>query len=310
MRNDWEYGLSTDPGIYKPINEDRCFLRLGEKRRPGRRAILAAVADGMGGHGAGDRASQLAIDRLKNWWDRSMPLIVRLDERMGLLEREMAEVFRQINEELWNPPEGAASGSGTTLSVLIVIDTEYYVFHTGDTRVYLLWKDQEGRGAQPIPSSSCLQSTGNIHLKDSWTYNSLLQLSIDQTWVAEEVNRGRLGREALYTHPKRNVLTHCLGINDHVETIRTSGTWQMDELFVVCSDGFFSLFPEDRLLYEINAALERHKSLQEVSDALVHKACLLGAPDNVSLLLLRPASSGTFRGAWTKRLWNAAKSKK
>jgi len=306
MRIDWEYGLSTDPGLYKPVNEDRCFLRLGEQRRPGR-AVLAVVADGMGGHGAGDKASQLAVDRLKAWWDASMPAIVKLRERVHVLKREMEAVFRQINDELWIPGAALPAGSGTTLSVLIVIDAEYYVFHTGDSRVYLLWNDRKGSTGRSVPASSCLQSTGHIQSMVPWLYNSLLQLSTDQTWVAEEVDRGRLEREALQTHPRRNVLTHCLGINESVQMVRTNGTLHADEMFVLCSDGFFSLFSEAEMLYEINTSLERSKSLQVASDILVHAACLRGAPDNVSLMLLRPQNSGTLISMFARKLWKGTR---
>lgn len=269
MKNrNWEYGLSTDQGPCKSINEDRCFLRL-EDTKENHHCVLAIIADGMGGYGAGDYASQLAVDRVKVWWSERISALAAEGNHYETLDEELSAVIQQINDELYSSRYEKGHSPGTTLSILIVLNEEYFIFHTGDSRIYLVSDRSE----------------------EGW----MIQITLDQSWVAEEVRQGRLEKSNMNSHPRRNVLTHCLGVDQSVHLYRTHGRIKVHDLFLLCSDGFYALFQDNEILQILCNMTKENSDLQDVSDRLVQLAYEKGTKDNISCMLLRPRADDGFK---------------
>lgn len=245
---------ATDVGRKRQLNED-VFLTdedLG----------VYLVADGMGGHAAGEVASRLAADEIfrafggrsalnqENWpehWDmeRSAPANLLVDSVLSGHERVTNAVNRDPN----------LKGMGTTVVVAVhpAASRSLVVCHVGDSRAY------------------------------RWRRNRLEILTEDHSWVHEQVAAGFLTEEAARTHPLKNVVTQALGGSadpkvDILETELMSG-----DLYLLCSDGLNSMLTDE----EISSHLKDVGSLEECTSRLIEAANEHGGNDNVTVILLR-----------------------
>lgn len=241
----------THRGRVRSRNEDAWAVRpdLG----------LVAVADGMGGHPAGDIASGLAIEALVDALESagSDPS----ERKRQTTGAPMAEAVRRAHETILADGREHPSrrGMGTTLTALQILDTplRYRVGHVGDSRAYRF------RDGEMDP------------------------LTRDQTALQKEVDAGRLTREEARVHPMGHVLSQALGTTESPEPQVVSGSSGPNDLFLLCSDGLAAVLSEDR----IHGILEEGAEgpLQKVADRLVDATLEGGAPDNVTVALLRIA---------------------
>jgi PPM family protein phosphatase len=194
-------GGRTDLGRVRENNEDKyqVFL-LDDEDALARKGCLFAVADGMGGHSAGQIASELALRSLvEHYYGDTSPLLVE-SLRAGL-RKGNALIFDAARIV----PDRA--GMGTTLTALVIRGREAFVAHVGDSRCYLL------RG------------------------NKLLLLSEDHSWVAEQVKLGGLTEAQARMSPYRNVITRSLGTNPNVDVDVQELEIEAGDRFLLCTDG-------------------------------------------------------------------------
>jgi PPM family protein phosphatase len=194
------FGVS-DPGCVRPNNED-CYLLAPAMG-------LYVVADGMGGAQAGEHASHMAVDTVKE--------IVGMSASRGpaVLQTAFAEANTRVSMAAEHDPE--LDGMGTTLIAVLDNDTELFVASVGDSRVY------------------------------SFQDGALHTITEDQSWVNEVGRRLGLEETVLKTHPMRHVLTMAIGVSDQlrVQTYRVEPTPGM--LMLLCSDGLHGVVPEENL---------------------------------------------------------------
>lgn len=182
----------TDIGKVRPINEDACYLpREGER--------FCAVADGMGGHNAGEVASALAVKVFADHM-RTVENITASDMKKAV-ERANREVFVQAGKS------SATTGMGTTFTALGVENGTAHIAHVGDSRAYLL-----RRGA-------------------------IMQITTDHTLVEEMVLKGIITVREARVHPKRNIITRALGTSASVEVDLIQMEMRPGDVFFLCSDG-------------------------------------------------------------------------
>lgn len=219
---------------------------------------LVLVADGMGGHPAGDVASRLAVEEGLRFLTEDAP---RLDSEgssaSGWGER-MAEAVilahRRVREEAAGDPDRA--GMGTTLTILRV-DTEtrrFAVGHIGDSRAYVLRN------------------------------GGLRRLTRDQTWVQQQVDDGKLTPEAAREHRYAAVLTQALGLDDPGTPQVREGGVQEDDVFLVCTDGLTGMVADDELEELLRSRLP--EGVEATATALVEEANARGGTDNITLALV------------------------
>ena len=233
----------TDVGRVRARNEDALLLR------PQRG--LFAVADGMGGHAAGDIASRIAIDVLDE----------RTTDAAGDMEGALAEGIRAGHEAILKAARADSDlhGMGTTLTALHVGEGGCVIAHVGDSRAY------------------------------RWRAGSLEQLTRDQTWVQDQVDAGLLAPERARDHPFAAMLTCALGIEDvdlDIQTIRP--LCEPEETYLLCSDGLVARLDDDEVR---RVLLENGSDLDAAARALIDSANRAGGPDNITVALVRLESA-------------------
>jgi protein phosphatase len=246
------YG-QTDVGLRRPHNEDSILL-LPEHG-------LFAVADGMGGHAAGEVASRAAVTAFGDFFqvasrDRDFTWPFGFDERSCFEENLVVAAAQMANRKvceiaLENPE---CMGMGTTLAALLAYDRHVVIAHVGDSRVYRLRKE------------------------------ALELLTSDHSWVNEQIQRNVLTEEEARSHRWRNVITRALGNRPDIDIDRRVLDAQEGDLFVLCTDGLTAML-EDPTIAEI--LLRDGHDLSVACQSLIDQANQAGGLDNISIILAR-----------------------
>jgi serine/threonine protein phosphatase PrpC len=231
---------STDVGLRRRINEDRYGLApdLG----------LYLVADGMGGHTAGQVASELAADA-------ALQAIRALEGASASLAEKLRYAVASANRAIYTTarqrPELA--GMGTTLVCLLAGEGRAALAHVGDSRAYLVRADR------------------------------IRQLTDDHSIVGELLRRNEISEDAAREHPHRHVLTRALGVRKAVEPDLAELTPQPGDIFVLCSDGLTN-HVED---HEIAKTVAQESDMQEACERLIDLANGRGGEDNTTIIAVR-----------------------
>ena len=242
-----EVGKATNVGMIRPGNEDAFYTDAADG--------LFIVADGMGGHAAGEIASEMAVTILA----RELKPVHQIDDAVvGTVSRAL----KQANSEIFQRTiaEVDKQGMGTTASLLIMRDGKYLIGQVGDSRVYLL---REG---------------------------TLTQLTKDHSYVQEQVDAGFLTPEQARYHPYSNVITRCVGASADVEPDTYAGDVRSGDTFLVASDGLTGMVDDRRLQQLLQ---NKVASAQRVVDSLIAEANGRGGLDNITAIVVRVMGIGS-----------------
>ncbi|WIG00264.1 PP2C family protein-serine/threonine phosphatase [Pontibacillus chungwhensis] len=285
----WEIGYASKTGP-KKVNEDRCMI-LYKKIRDQGHIILALVADGMGGHELGDRASEIVLRHVENWWDTSSVVKPGSSVDFSKVSYELERLFKEINNHLNMIRYHEGFKLGTTLSLVFIHHHKYIVKHVGDSRVYHMTDDE--RPIRKKRAEARVEGPG-------FTLN---QLTEDDSWVSYQIRQGNVKREEALHHPKRHILMQCLGIDEEVEVHETRGEFKEGEMFVLCSDGFYSLYPPSQFP---SLLLSQSGTLKEFVPSLVEDAARSEqATDNLTLVMLKsPKTKQPKKSRWKQKVMN------
>lgn len=240
-------GLS-DVGCQRENNEDSfLYWEPVDDRDFQRKGRLAIVADGMGGYEGGQEASRLAVETVREVYDK----VVRDDPQAALVEAFLTAHDR-IQEYAAQNPE--LQGMGTTCTAIVIRGRQLFFAHVGDSRLYLVRDSQISR------------------------------LTRDHSYVGRLVESGIVRAEDAEKHPQRHILTAALGAGTEiaVDGGEKNVTLQDHDDLLLCTDGLWGVVSEDELL---NAAANHTPS--ESCAALVKLARQRGGPDNITLQILR-----------------------
>lgn len=252
------FGQSTDVGLVRTNNQDASLALFFTSRSAEENADfgLFVVADGMGGHRDGEKASAIATRVVASNVTSNiyLPILsgVNSSDRPPISEALMTAVQKANQEVIRHVEEG-----GTTVTATAIIGDLAYIAHVGDSRAYLLTKD----GLEQIT-------------RDHSLVQRLIELDqIDKTEAAE--------------HPQRNVLYRALGQNETLEVDTLTRRLPPNSRLLLCTDGLWNCV-EERDIYEIamNAP-----DPQQACDKLVAMANAKGGSDNVTVILLRISSN-------------------
>jgi protein phosphatase len=232
---------ATDTGLVRTGNEDSSL----------RGRTVLAVADGLGGHQAGEVASAIAIEAIAGLDGRQF---AAPEEARAALVAAILEGNRAILDKASRDPDSWGMGTTVTAAALVG-DRQVQLAHVGDSRAYLM-REREG----------------------------LRQVTNDQTIVGELVRQGRLTREEAAHHPQRSVVTHAVGLDPDLEVDAPPPLDLVpgDQL-MLCSDGLTDAVEDARLAEILGAGLDGQATCQ----ALVDAANAAGGPDNITVVLLR-----------------------
>ena len=209
---------------------------------------LFAVADGMGGAQAGEVASKLAAAALE---DTDAGTLSGEERVVTLIQEANRRVYQHAAEDT------AKSGMGTTMTVALLEDGRVRIGHVGDSRAYLI-RDGE-----------------------------LSQLTDDHSLVGELVRSGKLAPEDAETHPQRSVITRVLGTDPDVDVDTITVETRSGDLFLLCSDGLYSMVGNDRILELVE---RNRRDLDAVAKALIAAANKGGGDDNITVVAFEIAS--------------------
>lgn len=239
---------SSHIGQVREINEDSFIIRF-----QGERGFLA-VADGMGGHKAGEVASSMAIELLSSHLEEGLytsPAASR--DWLSFLREGFEKCNTMIYQESLRVPE--YYGMGTTITAALVVERKMYFAHVGDSRLYLYRQ-------------------GKLDL-----------LSRDHSLVQGLVEEGLVSPEEAMTHPRRHILTRAVGTEEQVLVDTSSLSLQDGDLCLLCTDGLSNSVSAS----EIEEILARPVSLAVQGQTLLDLANARGGEDNVTLILARVA---------------------
>jgi serine/threonine protein phosphatase PrpC len=234
----------TDIGRVRMVNEDRAVVQEDLNGY-----VLAIVADGMGGHQAGDIASQMAVDLIQSEL-RPVPGDASLEER----KERLRSAIELANEKIFQFAADQTSyhGMGTTVVAVLADAHSVVIGHIGDSRVYRLGT------------------------------NGIEQLTEDHSLVNELVKSGQITREEAGHHPRRNVLTRALGTEPTIEADIQGMEWSTGDILLLCSDGLSSLIS----LEQMEAYLREDETLECKVRELIDAALEAGGDDNVTVVLV------------------------
>ena len=256
------WGVSTDPGRVRADNEDSYVAE----------PMVLGIADGMGGHQAGEVASQLAVDILR---ERLGGGAANLDVVVAAVAEANAAIFSAAHAN------ADQRGMGTTLTAIALIRD--------------IDDDQFGADAEQLVLVNVGDSRAYVH-RDG----VLRRASIDHSYVQELVATGHITEAEARTHPRRNIVTRALGIEPQVRVDTWTLRLVLGDRYVLCSDGLVDEVDDT----EIQEVLTRIEDPQEAAEELVALANVHGGRDNVTVVVadvltgvdpkeLRPAASRT-----------------
>jgi PPM family protein phosphatase len=228
----------TDTGQVRPANEDAYLV--GES--------VFAVADGMGGHLAGEVASATALEPIEELDGKVFP---DATEAVSALREAVVAANDRVSRMAADEP--SYRGMGTTLTATMIEGRRVHIAHVGDSRAYLL---------------------RNGHFS---------QLTDDHTLVQHLVDEGQITREEAATHPQRSIITRAIGVSREVDVDSMSLDLEPGDQLLLCSDGLTGVVEDEVIESELTPDVEP----QEALDRLVERANAAGGPDNITIVILK-----------------------
>jgi PPM family protein phosphatase len=237
----------SDRGKVREKNEDSYLIH---KQGP---FCLFAVADGMGGHAAGEVASNLALETLRTHLDEyGDRLLQGHDVSVPEFVRAMLETANRRVLDV-SIAERSQAGMGTTLTMLFGMHGSFWLGHIGDSRAYLI--NTEG----------------------------IQTLTEDHTLVTQLVRNGQISEDETNGHPQRHILTRALGTDETVNFDILPLSYSPGDAILLCSDGLYSLVENQEICREVSVK----NDFCEVLESLVLLANERGGTDNITAVLVR-----------------------
>ena len=235
-----EYGCMSDSGRVRPANEDSSIAD-GVNR-------FFLVADGMGGHAAGEIASRIAAST-------AAEIVAGGNEQADakdLLRCAVQQANDRVYQSQTENPEHR--GLGSTLTALLFRKGRYIIAHVGDSRAYVF---RDG---------------------------TLRQLTRDHSLVWPLYECGALAKDDIPRHPQKNIVTRAVGTQPEVDVDIESGDAFRDDIYLLCSDGLTDILSDSQIA---GILADNGGRPQKASDMLVEAANAGGGPDNITVVVVR-----------------------
>ena len=243
----------SDVGRKRKGNEDALAVDAEQK--------LYVVADGMGGHAAGEVASRIAVESIEEFvkltsGNQEITWPFGLDETISYDGNRLKTAIRHANRRVLEATRESAEleGMATTVAAVLVEDDIANIAHVGDSRIYL------------------------------WSGGEMTLLTSDHSWVNEQIQTGVISPEQARSHPLRNVVTRALGGRADLLVDIQARQMESGDVLLVCSDGLTTMMADD----EIAASLkESDDDIVRAARALVDESNERGGEDNITVVLMK-----------------------
>jgi PPM family protein phosphatase len=246
------YQAVTDVGRKRKGNEDSLFVNPEQN--------LFVVADGMGGHAAGEVASRLAVDAINEFIcltgdDEEITWPFGLDETISYDGNRLKTAIRYANRKVMEATKEKSEyeGMATTVAAVLVDGDSANLGHVGDSRIYLM-------------------RNGTIS-----------QLTTDHSWVNEQIVGGMISPDQARSHPLRNVVTRALGGKNDLQVDMKVHKIESGDTLLLCSDGLTTMMPDDEIVRVVS---EAKNDVEKATRELVAAANAKGGEDNITVVML------------------------
>lgn len=245
----------TDIGISKSTNQDSFNVKLLNTRLG--QMVFAVLCDGMGGLAKGEVASASVVNAFSKWAETRLPVLCETEINDTDIKNEWVGIVTEYNEKIKIYGKRSGINLGTTVTVMLITGTRYYIINVGDTRAYELT-------------------------------DSVSVLTNDQTVVAREVSLGNLTAEEAERDSRRSVLLQCVGASDAVYPDMFFGETRLDAVYMMCTDGFRHEITEQEIydglnpniMLDANSMKQNIRALIEIDKQRLER-------DNISVIAIR-----------------------
>lgn len=242
-----------DIGRMRKMNQDYVFT---SDIPVGGLPDLYIVADGMGGHNAGDYASRFTVDFVSDAVSRD-----KSDNPGRVLEAAVTAANTELRAVAAN--DSSLFGMGTTFVAAVVDGSHLTAVNVGDSRLYILHEPARIR-----------------------------QVTVDHSLVEEMVRAGKLDRKEARLAPDRNIITRAVGAEDGINVDVFREELRDGDILLLCSDGLTTMLEDE----EIARIVFSYRSLEKAADRLIYAANMAGGKDNISVILVNPFDTGSCSG--------------
>ncbi|MFR3064384.1 MAG: Stp1/IreP family PP2C-type Ser/Thr phosphatase [Peptoniphilus sp.] len=230
---------ATNVGNYRKNNEDSYYVNESKN--------LYVLADGMGGHLAGERASKMATEIIGEDFAGERE-VTSIDDAIEILSSSIRDANKKIYESSQENED--YRGMGTTLSSGLILDDVLIYSNIGDSRIYRINEEME-------------------------------QITQDDSFVNYLIEIGEITEEEAKNHPKKNVLTKAMGTTSDIEVIVNTLNIKDKDVLLFCSDGLTNMVPDEEIF-----KIVKENSPEEARDMLLDLALKNGGMDNITFILV------------------------
>ena len=247
-------GRCTHVGMVRTLNEDSlAVVEINRIEQSISRPIgVYVVADGMGGHAAGEVASGLIVDTIAG-----KALVELMTPQAQAVKPVVSDWLRiaveAANTEVFNLRKSAGTDMGSTMIAAAVIGNQAFFTHIGDSRIYLI------------------------------NAKGIKRLTVDHSLVERLIATHQITREEARYHPQRNVIYRTIGDKPKIEVEVNSLTLAVGDQLLLCSDGLSGMLEDDRIINVVSSASDP----QAACEALIEAANAAGGQDNVSVVIVK-----------------------
>ncbi len=246
----------TDVGIAKKINQDAFCLKIA--KTPKYHIAMAVLCDGMGGLKCGELASAFVVNAFSNWFEDELPAMALQEIDLSKIMQQWRTLALEQGQKIMKYGAAHNISLGTTLSALLIVNSEYVLIQVGDSRIY---KNSGG---------------------------AFEQLTRDHTLVAHEVELHHLTQEQARTDSRRNVLLQCIGASKTIVPDVERGYVNENDVFLLCSDGFRHEITENEMLGVLSSPLLTSEKVMKKSLVdLVELNKARKEKDNITAILIK-----------------------
>lgn len=252
---DFLISAHSDIGIKKSTNQDSVLIQVANTNYG--KVAFAVICDGMGGLAKGELASATLITAYAEWFTNDFPALLAEGFAENKLFYEWGTIVSETNKKITEYGNRNRLQLGTTLTALLLFEGRYYCINVGDSRTYRV-------------------------------NETLEQITKDQTYIQREMDMGRMTLEEAKKDPQRNVLLQCVGASNVVVPDYFSGEIMMNDVYMLCSDGFRHIITPEELYAYLNSGSALNE--QEMNENLVYLTELnkyRHEDDNISVALIK-----------------------
>lgn len=246
---------NTDVGTVKTTNQDSLSSLVLDTLQG--KMVFSILCDGMGGLEHGELASAAVVRAFRRWATTELPQLCREPLEDYVIRQQWQSMVSDLNVRIQQYSARENTRMGTTVVAMLLTQSRYYIMNVGDSRAYEL--------------------TDHIS-----------QITKDHSVVAREIEAGNITPEEAEHHPRRNVLTQCVGASKEVYVDMFFGRVKKNAVYMLCSDGFRHEPTTDELFEKLCPAVLNNADVMHAnSEALIGLNKQRGEDDNISVALVR-----------------------